>query len=155
MEGLFCVGSPNAIGAFSILLQIEVRCPIAPSRHRGRPKNTPPIMSSEIVMGRGWRISTTKTNLADDRLLNYLAKTRRGGLRPTSRSCGSWCAKHSAASGGAPPKTAKPPGSETDGFAFVPNLCRIPPTTSAWCRTAEVSTPVQPWSITPSSGIRW
>jgi hypothetical protein len=78
---------PNAIGALSILLQIEVRCPIAPSRHRGRPKNTPPIMSSEIVMGRGWRISTTKTNLADGQPPSYSPKMKLGGWQQTSPSC--------------------------------------------------------------------
>jgi hypothetical protein len=93
MEGPFRVNLRE--GAFSIpasFHEIEIKCPIVASRHRGRPRNTQAILSSETETDGGWRIFTLSLIPASDRPpSNYSRKTRLGGSRQTSRSCRSFC----------------------------------------------------------------
>jgi hypothetical protein len=83
MEGL-----SRASGAFSIQICFrEIKCQIVTSCHRGHPRNTQAITSSETVTGWGWRIFISRKKLVGNQQPNFSAKTRPGASRRTLQGC--------------------------------------------------------------------
>jgi hypothetical protein len=85
MEGPFRVNLHEG-GLFNPVSfrEIEIKCLIVASRHRGHPRNTQAILSSETETDEGWRIFTLSLIPASDQPpSNYSRKTRRSGSRRT------------------------------------------------------------------------